>query len=477
MSRSELGARTVAAGPVARLREPLSGEETWVVGGTVRDIALGREPAEVDLAVPGPPEPVARRIAAALDGIAFELSSEFPAWRVRGRDGDWQVDVAMLRGQGGLDADLRLRDFTLGAIAVDLATGTVHDPTGGLDDLGAGVIRACSDHSFTDDPLRLMRAARLAANLGWTIEPATLDLARAASSRGGEPAGERILAELLQLISGPDPLGGVRVMDAIGLFESVLPEIGALKGVTQGPNHHLDVYGHTLEVLEGVLRIESEPDRFAGDLGDAVSAHLAEPLANGINRAAGLRLAALFHDAAKPETRREKDGFIGFRGHDEAGARLAGEILGSRLRASRRLCEYVAGITRNHLVLGFMVAERPLGRRRVYEYLVRTGPDPVDATLITVADRLAARGDSPLAASEMVAAHLELAREMIRYGLEWEKSGPPAPLIGGLDLARALGIEPGPRLGEVMRELAAARYAGEIETAEQAVEHARHYLE
>lgn len=477
MNRSELGARTVAAAAVARLREPLAGEGVWVVGGTVRDIALGREPGEVDLAVRGAPGRVARKLARALEGVAFELSAEFPAWRVRGREGDWQVDVAMLRGEDGPDTDLGLRDFTVGAIAVDLNTGALHDPVRGLDDLEAGVIRACSERSFTDDPLRLMRAARLAANFGWTIDPATLRLARAAAPEGAAPAGERILAELLLLMAGPDPIGGIRWMDEIGLLESVLPEIGALKGVTQGPNHHLDVYGHTLEVMEGVLRVESEPERFAGEHSREVVAHLGEPLADGISRATGLRLAALFHDCAKPRTRRQEDGYVSFRGHDRVGADLAGRVLGTRLRSSRRLSEYVAGITRNHLVLGFLVAERPLGRRRIYEYLVRTDPDPVDVTLLTVADRLAARGASPIAGDEMVAGHLELAREMIEHGLEWEKNGPPAPLVSGHDLADALGIEPGPRMGEIIRELAAARYAGEIDTAEQAIDHARRHLE
>lgn len=474
----ELGHRTLAAPAVSVLRRPLAAEQAWVVGGTVRDVALGREPGEVDLAVPGDPAPIARRLGRELDGVAFELSGEFPAWRVRGRNDDWQVDVAALRGGGSLEDDLRLRDFTLGAIAVDLAGGEVLDPTGGLGDLRDGLIRACSGRTFTDDPLRLMRAARLAAGFAWKLDPATLELARAAAPRGGEPAGERILAELTGLIAGPDPLRGLAVMDSIGLYGPVLPEIEALKGVIQGPNHHLDVYDHTLEVLARVLEIEADPARFAaGDERGEVAAYLEEPLADGLSRAGGLRLAALLHDCAKPETRREENGHITFRGHDRAGADLVGKILGTRLRASRRLRGYVAGLTRNHLALGFLVAERPLDRRRTYGYLTRTAPDSVDVTLLTVADRLAARGTSSLAGEEMIRAHLDLAGEMIGHGLRWHRIGPPEPPIGGHDLAEALGIEPGPRLGELLRELAAARYAGEIETADEAVQHARHHLE
>lgn len=477
MNPAEVGARTLEAPPVAALREILAGETAWVVGGTVRDIALGIEPAEVDLAVPGPPEPVARRVAGSLGGAAFELSSEFPAWRVRGRGGDLQVDIAMLRGETGLEGDLRLRDFTAGAVAVDLATGETADPTGGLADLEAGILRACSARTFSDDPLRLMRAARLGARFGWRLEPETLALARKEAGRGGEPAGERILAELLSLIGGPDPLGGIAIMDAIGLLASVLPEIEALKGVTQGPNHHLDAFGHTLEVLEGVLAIEADPGRFTGDRGDEVAAYLAEPLADGVSRATGLRMAALFHDCAKPDTRTENDGFIGFRDHDRLGADRVREVFGRRFRSSRRLSGYVAGLTRNHLILGFMVTERPLTPRQVYEYLLRTDPDAVDVTLLTVADRLAARGTSSIATERMVAAHLDLARKMTGFALDWHRDGQPEVPIGALELARELGIEPGPKLGELLAELAAARYAGEIETAADAVAYARRHLE
>lgn len=476
-SESELGARTLAAEPVARLREVLSGERVWVVGGTVRDVAIGLVPGEVDVAVPGPPEPVARRLARKLGGAAFGLSAEFPAWRVRDRGGVLQVDVAALRGEGGLDADLRLRDFTVNAIAVELDSGTVEDPTGGLADLEAGLIRATSDRSFLDDPLRLMRIARIGARFGWRIEPGTLDLARAAATRGADPAGERILAELLSLVGSPDPVYGLGIMDSIGLLDSVLPEIAALKGVTQGANHHLEVYEHTIEVLRGVLAIEAEPDRYVGAYGGAVSQHLAAPLADGVDHATGLRLAALFHDCAKPETRREEDGFISFRGHDRDGARLVREILGTRLKASRRLTGYVSGLTRNHLALGFLLADDPPDRRGIFAYLTRTDPDPVDVTLLTVADRLAARGTSSLAGDEMITAHLELARELVGFGLEWGRTGPTQPPVGGLELAEGLGIEPGPRLGELLDELAAASFAGEIETAREAVEHARRYLE
>jgi len=471
----ELGRRAMAAPRVDRVRETLAGIPAWLVGGAVRDIALGREVNDLDIAVAGPPEAPARAIAKALDGVAFELSEEFPAWRVKDREDGWQVDVAELRAET-IEGDLGLRDFTVGAIAVELEGGEALDPLGGLPDLGAGLIRACGPASFSDDPLRLMRAARLVAQFGWEIETETAGLARATSPHADDPAGERSLAELVLLIGARDPLAGLAAMDRIGLFDWLLPEIGDLHDVVQGPNHHLDVYGHTMEVVEGILRIESELEAFTGERADEVSEYLARPLADGATRGAALRLGALFHDCAKPQTRSEEGGFISFRGHDQLGAERIGDRF-RRLKSSRKLSGYLADLARHHLILGFMVTSMPLDRRQIYAYLDHTDPVSIDVTLLTVADRLAARGTASIASQKMVADHLELARQMIGHALDWEQNGPPKQFLPGNELADALGIKPGPELGKVMDELAAARFAGEINDANEAVEHARGFLE
>ncbi|MBK5231921.1 MAG: HD domain-containing protein [Thermoleophilia bacterium] len=465
---------TMAVELVQRVKAALEGEDAWVVGGAVRDAVLGRDVDDLDLAVDGSPEAVTRRVASALGGFAFELSSEFPTWRARDRDGSWQVDFASLRG-GSIESDLGFRDFTVGAVAVDLATGEGLDPFGGLADLEAGIVRAVGPESFTADPLRLMRAARLVAQFGWQIDPDTVELGLATAARAGEPAGERTLAELCQLIAAADPPAGLGAMDQLGLFEPVLPEIEALKGVVQGPNHHLDVYGHTIEVLEGVLRIESDLETFVGDSAAGVRELLDEDLADGVSRSTGLRLAALFHDCAKPQTRTDENGFVSFRGHDSQGAEAIKGIF-SRLKSSNRLSEYVAALARHHLILGFMVPQRPLDRHQVYRYLIHTDPVSIDVTLLTVADRLAARGTSSIANDKMVAGHLELASEMVADALEWRRTGPPAQFMRGDQLAKELGIDPGPDLGRLIDALAEARYAGEVDSASEAVEFARRFL-
>jgi putative nucleotidyltransferase with HDIG domain len=448
-------------------------DRAWLVGGAVRDAILGGDVVDVDIAFDGDVEAAARQIAADGDGHPFELSDEFATWRVVAREGGWKVDIAALRA-GSIELDLRLRDFTVNAVAVPLAGGSPIDPTGGLGDLEAGVLRVCSDRSFADDPLRVLRAARFAARAGLEPEPETVALARREARRAADPAGERQFTELAALLSGPEPLAGLGLLDRFEATAAVLPEIAALRGVEQSANHHLDVHDHTLEVLRRMLEVERDLPRYCGEAADAVAGLLAEPLADDLTRKDGLRWAALLHDIGKPATRTEREGWVSFLGHDSLGAEMV-TALCRRLRTSRRFAGHVAAITRDHLVLGFMVRERPLPPRRVWEYLSRTAPQSLDTTLLTVADRLSAQGGG--VPEEAITGHLDLAREMLAAAVAWEREGVPEPLIRGDEIAAETGIAPGPALGEAVTELEAAQYAGEVTDREGAIAHLRAWAE
>jgi poly(A) polymerase len=452
-------------------------DQGWVVGGAVRDALLGRDVVDVDLAVePGQEEAAARAVAKAVSATAFRLSAEFGTWRVVPRDEAWHLDITRLRA-GGIEADLRLRDFTVNALALPLADLEAEpiDPTGGVADIAARVLRAASDRAFADDPLRLLRAARIAASLGLEIEPGTLELARAEADRAAEPAGERRLAELRLLVSGPDPIEALENLEALAATVGVLPELDALRGVEQNPNHHLDVHGHTIEVLRRLLEVEADLERYAGESAGGVRDLLSQPLADEFTRGDALRLGALLHDAGKPATKGESSGYITFIGHDSVGADLVDEALG-RLKASRALRRHVAGLARHHLHLGFMVHERPLARRRLFEYLRTCGDVAPDVTLLTAADRMSARGSGAVAAPEMIEAHLDLVREVLPDALEWQRNGPPALPLPGDELAREAGVAEGPELGRLIEELQAAIFAGEVEGRDDAIEHARSAL-
>jgi poly(A) polymerase len=467
-----LADRLDAAPLVGLARRALQGgADTWIAGGAVRDAYLGREVTDLDLAVAGDPAQAAKAIAREGDGHAFELSAEFATWRAVARDRSWQVDVTALRGET-IEADLAARDFTLGAVAVPLGGGEPIDPYDGIGDLEGRRLKVVAADGFRADPLRLLRAARLAADLELEVDSATVALARSEARLAAEPAGERQLAELRRLIGGPDPLRGMALLDELGLTAAVLPELEALCGVEQGPNHHLDVYGHTLAVLERTLEVESDLARFAGERAAETRTLLDEPLADEMSRGTALRFGALLHDIGKPATRGERDGHVTFIGHDSVGVEIVGGIC-RRLRASGRLTRHLQGLTLHHLRLGFMVHEAPLPPRRVHEYLRATEPVAADVTLLTVADRLSARGSGPFATEEAIEAHLALARRMLAAALDWHRDGPPEPLLRGDELAAELGMAQGPELGELLAELEAAQYAGEVGTREQALERAR----
>lgn len=447
-------------------------DDAWFVGGAIRDALLGRDVRHVDLVVDGDGQALARAIGRVVGGPAFPLSEEFEAWRVMAAGREWHVDVVRMRGDR-IEADLARRDFTVNAIACLAADvdARLLDPHDGRRDVGARVLRVVSERSFADDPLRLLRAARIAAAFGLRMDDETRALGRAEAPRAGEPAGERQFAELRLMLTGPDPVGGLALLDELQATASVLPELEALRGVEQNPYHHLDVQGHTIEVLSRAIEVEADLSAFAGPATSEVGAVLDEPLADELTRGDALRFAALFHDLGKPQTRTVGEGGrVLFIGHDRAGARIV-RALCTRLRTSRRLADYLANLTVNHLRLGFLVHAEPLSRRHVYDYLLATSPDSVDVTLLTVADRLATQGQrtSPKA----VTRHLELARKMLGEAVAWRREGPPSPPIRGDDLAAELEIEPGPELGRLLGEIEAAVFAGEVSTREDAIELAR----
>lgn len=453
-------------------RRALAGRRAWLVGGAVRDRVLGRDSADLDIVIDGDPAQAAKSLVNAGKGATcFELSEQFGAWRVLARDGRWQIDLEGLRG-GSLEADLALRDFTINAVAEPLAGGEPIDPLGGLTDLAARRLRVVSEHAFNDDPLRVLRLVRMAVERDLRVEPDTVRHAQGVLGALGEVATERIFMELKRIISSTDPIGGLTLMDEIGVTQIVLPELHALHGVEQSRFHHRDVYGHTLEVLEQMISIVENPGVLVGsEHTQLLDTLLAEPLGDELTRADALLWGALLHDAAKPNTRAVgRDGRVTFIGHDTEGARMTRELL-ARLRASTRLSQHVAALVEHHLHLGFLVHEpQPLVRRTLYRYLRTCEPVEVDVSLLSVADRLATRGEN---SEHSIETHLRLAEAVLPDALRWHMDGPPSVLVTGQELISELGMQPGPRIGELLEELAQAQYSGETTSRAQALELAR----
>lgn len=443
----------------------------WLVGGAVRDRLLGRSSTDFDVVLAGDPRSLARTLARATGGHPFNLSQRFSAWRVLARDRSWQVDVMPLAGES-IEQDLARRDFTINAIAAPLDGGERVDPFGGIEDLSSRRLRMVSDCAFSDDPLRTLRLARHACELDLQAEARTIALARECVGGLDQVASERVFGELKRIVVADGALEGLALMDSLGATSVVMPEWSHLRGVEQSSYHHLDVAEHTRAVLGETITLARDPGRWLGEHAAAVSSLLAEPLADELTRGQALRFGALFHDVAKPSTRElGPEGRVTFIGHDAAGSEMAAAAL-TRLRASERLSAHVAALTRHHLRLGFLVHEMPLSRRAIYRYLQSCEPVQVDVTLLSIADRLATRGRG---SEQAIARHLELAQLLLAEALAWRAQRPRAP-VGGHQLTRELGIEPGPQLGRILAELEEASFAGEISSSGEALERARQLL-
>ena len=445
--------------------------DAWLVGGTVRDalrdhISLD----EPDLVVAEGAEPVARVLADRVGAFVFALSERFGAWRVIARDRSWQSDITPVRGT--IEQDLALRDFTINAMAVPCAElDVLIDPHGGVADVDAGLVRAVGPRTFADDPLRVLRMARFACDLGFAVEQGTSALAAADSGRIEEVAPERSFYELRRLLTGPAPRLGIELMDSVGLVAALLPELHRLQGVEQNPYHQADVWGHTLDVLDRVVEVTGDPSGVLGDAGSQVAHELAQPLADDLTRGQALRLAALMHDVGKPATRAvTAEGRVLFWGHDGVGADMA-RAFSRRMHASTALGEFLAAIAQHHLRLGFLVHERPLSPRAVYRYLRACEPVEVEVTVLSVADRLATRG--PKTRQQAVDDHVALAGDLMQAALAWRAGDRPRAPLRGDDLIAELGLEPGPEVGRLLELVDEAAFAGEVTTRDEALALAR----
>ncbi|HEX4717225.1 MAG TPA: HD domain-containing protein [Thermoleophilaceae bacterium] len=444
----------------------------WIVGGALRDAFLAPAPVtDLDLVVSAEAAASARAIARAVQRPAFPLSEQFGAWRVVG-DG-WLCDVTPMQGDL-IEDDLAQRDFTVNAMALPLFGGQLVDPVHGRRDLERHTLRLVAPDAYERDRLRPLRLIRFATELAFDVEPETAEATREWGPRVTEAAGERIFAELRRIVASSRAPEGLRLAAELRVLHAVLPELDDLRGIEQSQFHHLDVYDHTIEVLRSLEQIDSNLGQYFPDDAAELRQVLDEPLGDELTRAQALRFAALLHDIGKARTRSFTDtGRVTFIGHDSLGADMVRNIC-KRLRTSERVREFLALITRHHLVLGFLVHQRPLSRRVIYRYLKLCSPVEVEVTLLTCADRIATRGKNAEAAIE---AHLGLARELMSAALRWRREGPPRAPLRGDELAAQLGIKPGPDLGRLLAELEEASYAGEVTSADQAVEYARRLRE
>jgi len=471
----------------------------YLVGGAVRDLLLGRTTHDLDFAVSGEAIKTARRVTDALKADFYPLDLERDTGRVivTAEDGTRTVmDFAAFRGPD-LETDLLGRDFTLNAMAVDVRTLALYDPLGGALDLREKRLRQCSPSAFSDDPVRILRAVRLAAAFGFHILPEARQAMKQAVKLLPNVSAERQRDELFRILEGPQPATSLRALDMLGALAPVLPELTALKGVAQPSPHVSDVWTHTLstltylEMILAALAPDYNPDT-ASDLFNGqmvmrigryrqqIGEHFNTPL--NVNRSLRglLFLAALYHDVAKPLTKSaDEDGRLRFWGHDEEGAEMAA-ARGRALQLSSDEMARLKTIVRNHMRILHhtnRLAKEPKSpsRRAIYRFFRDTGEAGVEVCLLALAD-LRATYEHTLP-QNMWAAGLDVVRLFMENW--WEKraeSIAPPPLLNGNDLMQELNLQPGPLIGQLLDAIREAQALGEVSTREQAFALARAHL-
>ena len=415
------------------------GHEALLAGGCVRDLLLSRPPKDYDVATSARPDEVLALFPGALTvGAAFGV--------VVVVDGPVQVEVATFRSEAGYadgrrpdavtftDAreDARRRDFTINGMFMDPASGNVVDYVGGRSDLESGLVRAIGDARlrFAEDHLRMLRAVRFAAELGFQIEPATAEAIRELAAKVAGVSAERVAAELKRILTAPPDgrLAGLHLAADLGLLEVILPEMTAMRGVRQGPTVHPegDVFVHTLLAVE-MLR---------------------EPTWE-------LALAMLLHDIGKPRTAALRDGRWTFYGHERIGEDMARAVC-ERLRLSALQTRRVTYLVRSHMKL--IVAEE-MREARLKRLMAEDGFE--ELAELWRADCLASGGSAD-AYEALMARYRAMAREEVK----------PRPLVTGDDLV-AMGLDPGPVFREILDEVYDAQLEGRAATQEAALELAR----
>lgn len=440
--------------------------EAWLVGGAVRDAFLRRPPsADVDVVLLSGALEVGRRVADLTGGAFVPLDAERGAARVVARGA--RLDLADFRAPT-LAGDLAARDFTVNALAVSvrdlLRTGRarVIDPTGGFADLRARRLRLPGPRVLGEDPLRALRGVRLEAALGLRLTPPTARAIRVAARALAAVSAERVRDELLAVLALPGAARPLRRMDALGLLSVILPEVEAMRGCAQPAPHRFDVLEHSLRAVEAADRLLP---RLAAlePLGEELAAHMAGELGGGVARGVVLKLAALLHDVAKPETRRVIGGRIRFFEHDLVGARRARQIAG-RLRLPARAAGTLEQLVRHHLRPMHLEAAGQVTRRARYRFYRDLSEDARDLLLLALVDAAALTGASPLA----VWLRAGLIRDLLAGWEEQYAVAQAPPLVRGEDVMARLGLGPGPAVGRLLAQVREAQDLGRVATREEA---------
>lgn len=442
----------------------------WLVGGAIRDILLGGHPTDLDIIAADNAAEYARELSLKSGSKAVQLGKP-PLTLYRIADRKHTFDITDLNGRS-IEEDLFQRDFSINAIALDLPGGAVIDCTGGRKDLERKTIRMVSDRIFQKDPIRLLRAFRLAAVLNFNIEKNTAATIKKEAHRIQTTSAERIQSELLKILSTSHSVKTLTAMDDAGLLQHILPEVTALKKCSQNRYHDFDAYHHTMATLAALEDALNAPEclfKTGGD--DCTTVRFAQ-------RPQDLKLTLLLHDIGKPFSRSiGPEGHIHFYGHEKISAHMA-EKTARRLTLSNSQRNYITFIIRNHLYpmsLFQAYQKGALSNRAIIRLFRRADKITPDLLLHAVADFTGKKnsGNHQATASPFV----DFAKELIdRHYTDFVSAQKYKPLITGRDIIKNFDLRPSPLFRIILDNIEESRLAGQLQSKTDALEWTKSFL-
>ncbi len=447
------------------VRTEAASKRVWLVGGVLRNLALGSAARQdYDFVTAGPdPGALSAAVAARTQGTSFLLDPETLSYRVAAVFGGSPVTLDFSPVKADILSDLKSRDFTVNSMAVDLGelldkeAPELIDPNNGADDAAKKLLRAVSSGVFDEDPLRSLRAVRLALQYGLEITADTLSLMKEKSGLLGRTSAERKRDELAAIFSAPGTPWAIRVMYSTGMIGEVLPGAAGWADV--------EGYGlldHTLKTLEAAEELIRDPGTVFPGFASELERHFAA-MSGSLETGTVFKLAAFLHDAGKPYCLKREDGRLRFIGHDSKGAPAVKDAL-SALKFSRKTATVVAGLVKeHHRVFNLALLRRPSERAKAHFFRACGGTSGVTLLCLAVADARATRGSDDAELVRTAGAMLDF-----YYGVYIKR--PPRPLLTGSEIMKRFGVAEGPLVGEALKAVSDGVERGEVTGKKDAVE-------
>ena len=428
--------------------------DVYLVGGAVRDSLLGKKSYDRDIIVKNARD-FAQKLAKKVDGTFIELDIENNIYRVVLKDKLNYIDITQT---DNIESDLKRRDFTINSIAINLANNQVIDINNGQEDLKNKIIRSITEQNIIDDPLRILRAYRFSAVLGFEIENNTQQQIHNNINLIQKPAKERINYELMKLFEGNHTAKVLSEMSEI--IDIIYPIFIDVKKVPKNTHHHLNLFEHSIETVNQIQRLYESSN-------NEVKKHLEKQDFGGFSRLAHLKFAGFLHDIGKYSTwtiEGERHRFIK---HDDVGSKMAKEIL-KQNKFSRKQIEYITNMIKNHIYPSQVVSAENINEKIYMRYIRKMEDNVIDNILLAKADRLSARG--PAITNEIIEENINNLDKLLNYYLAVKDKLKPIPkLLTGVEIMELKNIPQSPLLGEIIKELQEEQLEGNIKTKEEAI--------